>query len=610
MVAWAIPLVLVGAVELALRMGGYGGDQRLFAPGTGIPSELLVANRGIGVRYFPFRDRLPTFPKDPFLSTKPAHGYRAFVLGESAAAGFPYGYNGTFSRMLQEALATLLPDDTVEVVNLGVAAVSSYAWADQIDEVLAQHPDVVLIYGGHNEFYGVLGAGSTVRIAAPPGVVRAALRLQRWRVALWLRQVTLRLAGGRRGGSADSAAAVDPLMRAMARQETIPLGSATVLRAARQYESNLRYVINRCRAAGVPVFLGSLVSNLRDQAPFAPPSDSTGAAAAALFAVGKQRLGAGDGPGAREAFAEARDQDGFRFRAPGSFNQIVQSVSREAGVRYVAVAEVFDSAARDRIPGSDLFWEHVHPTLLGHRLLAEVFLGEMMRAGFSGHRVDSAGWRGWDGVVAAMAITDYDQHFATHQVALLTSRWPFRPEMRSGSLLRAPETLSDTIAVLAVLGRVSWPEGKAMLAKGYAERGQYGAAIAELRGLSREYPWDTDPVEFGGQLALKSGDIAQAWTLLARAYRIRPTIRNAEGLGSIALGQGQPARALPYLEQAARLAPGKGAILYDLSRATAMLGDTLKSREYAETLMYIEPNYPGLREWLELIGGVSPAEKR
>jgi len=37
-----------------------------------------------------------------------------------------------------------------------MAAINSYALLDMVDEVIQQSPDAVLIYTGHNEYYGAL----------------------------------------------------------------------------------------------------------------------------------------------------------------------------------------------------------------------------------------------------------------------------------------------------------------------------------------------------------------------------------------------------------------------------------------------------------------------
>src|SRR6185295_6821867 len=110
----------------------YKGDLRLFTNLANVDPKYLGVNERVATRYFTSVRTVPTPPTDLFLRVKPTHGLRIFVLGESTTGGFPYGYNGTFSRVVRDALADVLPDDTVEVVNLGIAATTSYALYDEI----------------------------------------------------------------------------------------------------------------------------------------------------------------------------------------------------------------------------------------------------------------------------------------------------------------------------------------------------------------------------------------------------------------------------------------------------------------------------------------------
>lgn len=49
----------------------------------------------------------------------------------------------------------------VEVINLGMTAVNSYVINDLAKHVENLNPDVIIIYAGHNEYYGSFGVGST-----------------------------------------------------------------------------------------------------------------------------------------------------------------------------------------------------------------------------------------------------------------------------------------------------------------------------------------------------------------------------------------------------------------------------------------------------------------
>ena len=54
---------------------------------------------------------------DLFLKEKPKNGYRIFVMGGSTAAGYPYGENLMFSRILNKSLSVTFPEKKIEVIN-------------------------------------------------------------------------------------------------------------------------------------------------------------------------------------------------------------------------------------------------------------------------------------------------------------------------------------------------------------------------------------------------------------------------------------------------------------------------------------------------------------
>ena len=56
-----------------------------------------------------------------------------------------------------------MPDKTVEVFNLGITSIASFAVAQVVKDALALEPDLVVVYTGHNEFYGIYGAEESAR---------------------------------------------------------------------------------------------------------------------------------------------------------------------------------------------------------------------------------------------------------------------------------------------------------------------------------------------------------------------------------------------------------------------------------------------------------------
>lgn len=601
LVALLLPVLILGAVEGGLRTFRYKGDLRLFAPVSNVDSKYLGVNERVAARYFTGVKILPTPPTDQFLRAKPARGFRIFVLGESSAAGFPYGYNGTFSRVVQDALQDVLPGDTVEVVNLGVAAITSYALYDQVAEILEQKPDAVLIYAGHNEFYGALGAGSTQTVGGFPALVRGYLGLQRrFKTVLLAREVATALArriAGLAGSARDSS---ESLMQQMVRDELIPLDSPAYQRGVRQFRDNLRAILTRFHDAEVPVFVGSLTSNLRDQPPFRSVATPALPPADRVFAEARQTLARGDREEARKLFERARDLDGLRFRAPGEFSAIIRAVARETGARYVPVDEAFAAAVPDGIPGSDLFWEHLHPNQTGYHLIGKMFFEAIAQMGFLGRAAEPARLGDWPAYYERMELTEFDRRFAWHQIRSVTSSWPFvaRVDPAGYPWNYRPAGAADSAAFDAViLRRAAWPSAKSNLAGYYRSRGELQSAFAEYRGLMRDQPKNATVRVYAGDLFMQVSDFARARELLEQAYAIEPSAFTSYALGHLEVEVQHADRAIALLEQAQQFRPDIPLVLYDLSRAYALRQDGGRARAHADRLAIVQPGFPGLAQW-------------
>ena len=602
-VALLLPFALLGTGEVALRLFWEGGRNPLFGPAVEGGGALRVASRTVGRRYFPTEAMPPAPPHDAFAREKPANGFRIFVLGESAAAGFPFPHNGTFSRILRDALRDVLPADSVEVVNVGIPATNSYQMLDLVDEVIAERPDAVLVYAGHNEFYGALGVGSTVRVAGSPALVRLYLRAMRWRVPALLNRGVAALR--RRAAPAPANdASVASFMETVVADKDIRAGSARLHAGERQFEGNLARLLARLAGAGVPAFVGSLASNVRDLPPFAAAGNEGEAGAKAAWLEGQALLARGDTVGGRARLRAARELDVVRFRAPASFNGIIQRAVAEKKATYVPVAELFEGASPDSLPGHELLLEHVHPTRAGATLMARAFFEALQRSRFLGRSAREASLAPWSEYQARMALSPFDERVAAHTVATLRARWPFVPATRQIDYRATyrPVDAADSLALLVSRGGVPWEAAKVARVEALTAAGDYDDAIVEAQGLVRDAPFQAAPLELAGRALFAAGRDASADTALRSAWNLGPSGSAAYALGLLALRRQDPAEGVTWLERALQLEPRSAPALYQLSLAFALRGDIERARATAARLASVNPTYPPLAEWLRRLG--------
>ncbi|HAO79950.1 MAG TPA: hypothetical protein DCQ92_13460, partial [Verrucomicrobia subdivision 3 bacterium] len=183
-----LPLILLGGLELLLRLLGVGFDPHFFKPTRIGGQDCYVANEDFGLRFFP-RSMVRTPPPVVMSATKAPGTFRIFIFGESAALGDPrpnYGA-GTYLEVL---LAERFPQAKFEVVNTGITAINSHVILPIAQECSRQSGDLWLIYMGNNEMVGPFGAATVFGLQAPPlWLIKTQLEMKRLRLAQGLLEV-------------------------------------------------------------------------------------------------------------------------------------------------------------------------------------------------------------------------------------------------------------------------------------------------------------------------------------------------------------------------------------------------------------------------------------
>ncbi|HPY87577.1 MAG TPA: hypothetical protein PLG34_06315 [Spirochaetota bacterium] len=144
--------------EFALRASNFGINTNLFIYLKDI--KYYVMNKSFINKYYSHSKKtLSEQEKVLFKKDKERNVRRGFVLGGSTAEGFPYYSNNSYSKILENAL-NYSSNDIIkyEIHNLGFSAMSSYYVADIGKKLLKYRPDFLIIYSGHNEYYGTITA--------------------------------------------------------------------------------------------------------------------------------------------------------------------------------------------------------------------------------------------------------------------------------------------------------------------------------------------------------------------------------------------------------------------------------------------------------------------
>ncbi|MGE5351325.1 MAG: SGNH/GDSL hydrolase family protein [Acidobacteriota bacterium] len=364
-ILFLIPFVFFFFSELLLNLTGYGRPYEQFI--EVIPGKLML-NPEIAKRYFYRNTTVPKPIEDLFSKEKPENSFRVFILGENCAAGFPYLPTSSFSRYLERRLKDEYSRSKIEVINMSIMAINSYALRDLMPGVLRQKPDVILIYAGHNEYYGALGAASTLPFGRSRYLTNLMLYLERFKTVELMNDIATIIfrifRHDRQFGIVSSEITSD---------QEIPYNSRLFQDGVLQFEGNLRDILSMARSSGVPVVLGTLVCNLKDQPPFISSSGRGLPSAEETFMRALSKLKSNKTDEADSLFRFARDLDMLRFRAPEEMNSVIKSLAGEFNFPVVKIDSVFDSISPSGITGNDLMTDHLHPNLYGYQMMGELF---------------------------------------------------------------------------------------------------------------------------------------------------------------------------------------------------------------------------------------------
>jgi lysophospholipase L1-like esterase len=499
-----LPYVLLGLLELALRVFSFGDDLRLFVPSS--DASYYGINQRVGKRFFStFENTAPL--SDYFLKEKPSNGYRIFVLGESTVQGFPYDANLAFTRVLHRQLQDVFPNRFIEVINLGLTAISSYTLLDFADELLQQKPDVVLIYTGHNEYYGAMGVASMESGSTPHWLKKLHLTLIRFRTYQLLQKGIGSMYKLMHPLTADEAKAT--LMEQIVGRNLIPYDSKMYSEGLTQFTDNISALLGKIKAARVPVIISDLVSNVRDLPPFRsmryeiyPSADSVYLRAQQLEA--DQLFGA-----AKEEYIRAKDLDVIRFRAPEDINGIIAHLADSLGVFRVSLQLLFESYSPHGIIGDNLMTDHLHPNIDGYFLMAEAFRNSLREHGMIEAHWDSTRIKPWTFYRHNWGFTELDSMIAVVRLKHLKAGWPFQPDTTVNNFLftYTPNGVVDSLAFISVKYEdVSSDLAHRKLAAYYESIGDFKRASQEYVSLMYMSPLEVSSYYYAADLAYKAGD--------------------------------------------------------------------------------------------------------
>ena len=629
-----LPIFILIGLETILRLADFNQNYgRLFIPYE-YRQDCFIVNGEIGKFYFTGSGYGSLGTQEVFLTPKPDNTIRIFTLGGSTTAGYPYLYSGTFAALLEQRLQKLSLENEIEVINLGMTAINSYTVRDFAHECLDYDPDLIIIYAGHNEFYGALGSASAQ--ASVFGTNRtltlAYLKLKRLKIYQAIQHLTGKLKSGL---NSKNTASQGILMARMAREKAIPVSDPIYHNTKTVFQDNLQDIATWTRQQAVPLLLATLASNIRDQKPFV--SIHTSGIDTTLFSVNltqvkqamleekyasaltrlEQLITADPEYALLHFYAgrcaellnkyeiaaryyhRARNLDGLRFRASDEFNEIIRSIANQPGVYLCELESKLRQYTSHGLIGKELMLEHLHPNLEGYfrmgQILAETIIDlELLPEPV----IDPANIPNDDYFRQRIAVTELDLRIADYRIKMLTSGWPFSEGNRKFNTADIPQTtIMDRLAKKVILRNSNYEKAHVELAHHYIEIGRTDLAIEEYQALAATFPFNESPYQILGKLLVNIREFQEAIPYLHRSVFLINDAFSNKWLGSILMNQQKTRQGLPYLEEAVRLNPSDGQAHYNLSGAYLLTNNPDKALETINLLLERMPNFPGAREF-------------
>lgn len=576
---WAVtilfPFLLLFLVEIGLRIGGYNeSEQDLFIEIPG-KEEYLITNPEYPARYFP--SFLPQVAPNAFKKEKSSNTYRVFVFGGSSTQGFPYNFYHSFSGRLEQMLLMETQGLTIEVINLGMTAVNSYVLWDLKDKVIEYEPDAIVVYAGHNEFYGSFGVGSSqFGLGKSVTIKRSILFAKDFRLYQLIESALKPNDKGEENRT---------LMARVVRDSEIDKDSPLFDAGLKQFESNITDFSTFFANQDIPVYIGTLASNLKDQAPLGDDLD-----ALSKYNEGLDFIDKGELLSAKQAFDEAKELDGTRFRAPKEINEIIVELARNLNLIVVDIEESASADSDSGIADESLFIDHLHPNWEFNQLIGELFFEEMLKdERLSDYYLENK-------LSQRPQISRFEETYSILPIKRLTNGYPFTkgqtPEEEFRNYQRTfnyyvSRSYVDSVAATSWQDQKPIPVGLTDAINYASSRNDTIAFIKHYLPLSYWQVFNDDLLKKGTSYSISNRSVdhytATLLHIILTKDRKDPYFMNT--LAGIYMLNQDLERTGYWLSKSEELNPDSREMLYNFARYHVLKGDTVNARLYYDRFM-------------------------
>jgi hypothetical protein len=303
---------------------------------------------------------IPYYYSTPFSRKKPAEGFRIFLIGEASLSGWPYSEDQAIDRKIRNILTAWSPETKFEIITISFAGLNSASASAIVSGIFRYSPDLVILYCGHNEFYGDDGSldRDGVMNAVTPKFIAQLFSNRDSSVPI------------RYDSATDDLEVLIPLH---AKIKLLHNQQPEYRSAVRRYEKNMARIAALCKAHKT----GLIVSDLADNYLLPPVgisnSSDQGAQLSADIIFNNARMALqrdGNEKAAGKLFFQSKELDAFRLRIPDDLSLCLKSMAHDTSITIASLRDKFVETSQNHIPGGDLFVDYIHPNKTGLGIIA------------------------------------------------------------------------------------------------------------------------------------------------------------------------------------------------------------------------------------------------
>ena len=588
------------------------------------------------------RNKTHWFCPQRFPKEKDSDTYRIVCMGGSTTYGRPYDDTTSFCGWLRELLPDVAAPGRFEVINAGGISYASYRVGVLMEELVKFDPDLFIIYTGHNEFLERRTYSGIINTPAPLRGLGALA--SRTRTFAGLRHLTHAVSKDNAVENASMATRtqlaneVNALLDRSMGPSEYTRDDKLRAQVVDHFQFSLARMLDIARSGAAEVILVTPASNLRNCSPF--KSESRAGLIPAqlqqwqqLFQLAMQQQKSGqferaieyfdrataiddryahlhyyrgralEGLGryvpAKAAYERALEEDVCSLRAIRPIRRAMKNIASERNVPLVDFAELAEKKSANQITGNQLFLDHVHPTIEGHRELALAIIETILRHGFIEARHE---WSDSDFKMKTVdrvteTITgriDQAAHAAALRNVAKVMSWGGKTEEAYLTAVRATEISPQDAEAHYQTGRCAQLMGRPEIAMKHYRR------VLQIEPNLNEVPeYYSETYNNLGSLFVRQGNLSEAEAHYKMAIKILPSFAQPYyNLGVVCEKQHKLDVATKHFESALRCEPNYPEAFLNLGVVYQRQGKFTKAAEQYRHAIRIRPQYKKAQQLL------------